>query len=229
MSSPPPPPPPTSGSASFKRAMEDDPDAARSDDTVEKRARTLTGAFGNKTVREAFTEHFAAHGIEAIPTLALSIGARPLQIQKFYGGREDDATKQRLAMPALEYMCQCEFRTVVITTETLLELIQPLLVPQKGVQIPGGRKVDGSSGNTVTDDRTMDMSFLDQLRVKVKERFPAARRIYVRDSMREVFGRFRVDALQDRPSSSWQRLTRPGPPTWFTTAASRRSPFRCSS
>jgi hypothetical protein len=199
---PPPQPPPHDNEASLVEFALGDPYFYRYEGEACSHGTLRRSALYGRTVEPIFKQYLDVHGVGGIERLGRAIRARPGRIQAFYCARIDDETRQELATPTLEYLCQCEFRTAVISAGTIAESLRPLMPPvprqQQGKQQigDGGGEGDDSGADVKVDDRTVDLSFLDPLRVKGNERFLAARQIYVRDSMREVFGRFREDALR---------------------------------
>jgi hypothetical protein len=109
-------------------------------------------------VGEVFYDCFFKYGFEELGSAAIAIGARPPAVRRYYSGR-GVATRQHLAVALLEAKYDREFRTEAIPILVINETLSTLL-PSLGQ--------DKAEEETVAD-RTIDMTFLEPLRVGIVE------------------------------------------------------------
>jgi hypothetical protein len=140
------------------------------------------------TVREAFQSAYGRSSeLDAIQGLSADMEAYVSCVSDYFNGA-DVATKQELASKALEVGFSCTFHVAELQTSVIQKSLYPLLRVESNVE----RQADSDS----LDSRTIDMSFLETLRFAEEEKFLVPDKLYVRDSMRRVFGLFHEDAMQ---------------------------------
>jgi hypothetical protein len=118
----------------------------------------------------------------------VSIGVKPDRLEE-YLAKVDVPTRQRLTKRHLELSYGGEFRTTTVHVGSSLDLLR---------NNPGSRN----------HDRVLDLAFLKELRLPDQdEKFLVPKRIYVRDCMRMIYGRFCQDVDSDPKKRAEKRAT----------------------
>jgi hypothetical protein len=118
----------------------------------------------------------------------VSIGVKPDRLEE-YLAKVDVPTRQMLTKRHLELSYGGEFRTTTVHVGSSLDLLR---------NDPG----------SLNSDRVLDLAFLKELRLPDQdEKFLVPKRIYVRDCMRMIFGRFCQDADSEPKKRAEKRAT----------------------
>jgi hypothetical protein len=152
---------------------------------TEKRNREL----GGRTIHEVLRPFFdGTEGIDPLGRLSQEMGVRFASVRKYYE-TADLVTKQQFAAARMKAKYACDFQEAEISNAAIDSSLRPLrpLLP-----------VDEDGGDDIAQ-RTIDLSFLADLRSTTGDTFFPSKKLYVRDCMRFIFGLFHEDATATKP------------------------------
>jgi hypothetical protein len=120
---------------------------------------------------------------KALVVLSDLVGIDEVRLRECYGASEL-ATRQTLAAVQFQATCGGDFQVALIPIDEIRRRLSPLLNHREG------------GDDDATSPRTIDLSFLGPLKEPEDETFLVPDTVYVRDSMRHIFGLFHEDSVQ---------------------------------
>jgi hypothetical protein len=157
---------------------------------TDKRNREL----GGRTIHEVLLRYFdGTEGIDPLGRLSQEMGVRFASARKYYEAA-DLVTKQQFASAWMKAKYGCDFQEADISNADIDSSLRSLL-PVDDDDGGGG----GGGGGDNISTRTIDLSFLDDLRSTHGDSFLPSSKLYVRDCMRFIFGLFHEDATAQNP------------------------------